>query len=63
MGVSGLDAFHEQTFHVLLTRNGLSLDHLRQGSFFTRHGKEHVPGTTSYGTARELMRLILRNEA
>ena len=51
-----------KTFHEPVTRSGLSLDHLRQGSFFTRYGKSLVPGTTSYGTARELMRYSLRME-
>lgn len=51
-----------KTFHEPVTRNGLSLDHLRQGSFFTRYGKSKVPGTTSYGTARELMLYTLRME-
>lgn len=45
-----------------VTRNGLSLDQLRQGSFFTREGKRRVPGTSSHATARELMHLLLRME-
>jgi len=51
-----------KTFHEPITRNGLNLDNLRQGSFFTRYGKQQVPGTTSYGTARELMLYALRME-
>ena len=51
-----------KTFHDPVTRNGLNLEHLRQGSFFTRYGKSRVPGTTSYGTARELMLFALRME-
>ena len=36
---------------------------LRQGSFFTATGKQKVPGVgDSYGTARELMRYLLRME-
>ena len=36
---------------------------LRQGSFFTAAGKQKVPGVgDSYGTARELMRYLLRME-
>ena len=36
---------------------------MRQGSFFTAEGKRRVPGPgSSYGTARELMRYILRME-
>ena len=45
-----------------VTRNGLDLQSIRQGSFFTREGKRRVPGTTSYATSRELMRFILRME-
>ena len=45
-----------------ITRNGLNLDNLRQGSFFTWKGKQLVPGTTSYATPRELMRLLLKME-
>ena len=51
-----------KTFHEPVTRNGLNLDTLRQGSFFTHYGKSKVPGTTSYGTARELMLYTLRME-
>ena len=45
-----------------ITRNGLNLEKLRQGSFFTWKGKQLVPGTTSYATPRELMHLMLRME-
>ena len=42
-----------------MTRNGLDLGMLRQGSFFTATGKQKVPGSgESYGTARELMRYL-----
>jgi hypothetical protein len=57
-----LSELFEQTFHAPISRNGLDLNYLRQGSFFTRYGKQSVPGTTSYGTARELIRFILRME-
>jgi hypothetical protein len=41
----------------------LDLQQFRQGSFFTRYGKKHVPtGYNSYATARELMRFILLME-
>jgi hypothetical protein len=42
-----------------LSRNGLDLEQLRQGSFFTRRGKQLVPGVTSYATPRELMQLLV----
>jgi hypothetical protein len=42
-----------------LVRNGLPVEGLRQGSFFTHEGKRHVPGTTSYATPRALLRLLL----
>ena len=45
-----------------ITRNGLEVQQLRQGSFFTREGKELVPGTTSYASARELMHYLLKLE-
>ncbi len=45
-----------------ITRNGLDLEQLRQGSLFTWKGKQLVPGTTSYATPRELMRLMVNLE-
>jgi hypothetical protein len=45
-----------------VTRNGLNIDELRQGSFFTHRGKQLVPGTSSYATPRELVRFILKME-
>jgi hypothetical protein len=45
-----------------VVRNGLDLAQLRQGSFFTRKGKQLVPGTTSYATPRELMRWLIKLE-
>ncbi len=43
-------------------RNGLDLTKLRQGSFFTREGKNLIPGTSSVSTARELMRYMVLME-
>src|SRR5262245_54779160 len=58
-----LTALFGRTFEEPVTRNGLDLAMLRQGSFFTATGKQKVPGTgDSYGTARELMRYLLRME-
>ena len=55
-----LRELYEKTFLDPFTRNGLDLNSFRQGSFFTRYGKQRVPtGYNSYGTARELMRFIL----
>ena len=45
-----------------LTRNGLDLEKLRQGSLFTRRGKVLVPGTNSVATPRELLRYVLLME-
>jgi hypothetical protein len=45
-----------------LTRNGLDLEQLRQGSFFTWKGKRLVSGTTSYATPRELLRWLIKLE-
>jgi hypothetical protein len=45
-----------------VTRAGLDLEHLRQGSFFSRVGKQRVPGTSSTATPRELMRYLVKLE-
>jgi acid stress-induced BolA-like protein IbaG/YrbA len=46
-----------------VTDNGLSLDDIRQGSFFTREGKRLVAGGgLSYATARSLMQYLLQME-
>jgi len=42
-----------------LENNGIDTEQLRQGSFFTRYGKNRTGGVTSYGTPRELLKLIL----
>jgi len=58
-----LTALFQQTFFEPITRNGLDLEQLRQGSFFTREGKHKVNGGgNSYGTARDLMKFVLRME-
>jgi Beta-lactamase enzyme family len=43
-------------------RNGLELDQLRQGGFFTWKGKQLVPGTSSHASPRMLMQYLLRME-
>jgi len=45
-----------------IERNGLDPAVLQQGSFFTRAGKARVPGNSSRGTPRELMRWLLALE-
>ena len=45
-----------------VTRNGLDLEQLRQGSFFTWKAKRLVAGTTSYATPRELLRWLIKLE-
>jgi len=56
-------ALFKQTFWEPVTRNGLSLDQIRQGSFFTREGKRLVAGGgLSYASARSLMQLLLQME-
>lgn len=45
-----------------VVRNGLNLEQLRQGSFFTWKGKRLVPGTTSYATPLELMHWLIKLE-
>ena len=60
---SELTALFRSTFFEPITRNGLDLEQFRQGSFFTRTGKQKVPGGgNSYGTARELVKFALRME-
>ena len=58
-----LTALFERTFLEPVAKNGLDPEGLRQASFFTATGKRIVPGPGgSYGTARELMRYLLRME-
>jgi len=58
-----LTRLFQKTFWEPLTRNGLSLDQIRQGSFFTRQGKANVNGGgNSYATARSLMEFLLKME-
>jgi hypothetical protein len=45
-----------------ILRNGLDIEQLRQGSFFTRKGKQLVPGTTSYASPRGLMQYLIKLE-
>jgi hypothetical protein len=51
-----------RTIQQPLIDNGINIEKLRQGSFFTWKGKQIVPGTNSYGTTRELMNLLLKME-
>jgi hypothetical protein len=60
---SELTQLFQQTFWEPVTRNGFSLDEIRQGSFFTRQGKVNVNGGgNSYATARSLMEFLLKIE-
>ena len=55
-----LTALFERTFVEPITRSGLDVNLLRQGSFFTHQGKQIVPGPgDSYGSARELARYLV----
>ena len=45
-----------------VTRNGLDVERLRQGSFFSHNAKRRVPGTNSVSTTRELMRYLVKLE-
>ena len=51
-----------KTFIEPISRNGLDPELFRQGSFFTHYGKKKVSGTSSFGTARQLMLFSLRME-
>jgi len=58
-----LTKLFQQTFWEPVTNNGLDLKQLRQGSFFTREGKNKVNGGgNSYGSSRSLMQYILLME-
>lgn len=58
-----LTGLFEKSFFGPVERNGLDLEMFRQGSFLTATGKRKVPGPgESYGTARELIRFLLRME-
>ena len=58
-----LTRLFQQTFWAPVTRNGLPLDQIRQGSFFTRQGKAKVNGGgNSYATARTLMEFLIKME-
>jgi hypothetical protein len=57
-----LSAIFEKAIQSPVTRNGLDLRYLRQGSFFTRQGKIRVPGTSSYATPRSLVQYMLKME-
>lgn len=60
---SELTRLFQKTFWEPVSRNGLSLDTIRQGSFFTHRGKAHVNGGgNSYASARSLMEFLLRME-
>jgi hypothetical protein len=45
-----------------ITRNGMDIEEMRQGSFFTRQGKKQIPGTNSYATPRALANFMLKLE-
>jgi hypothetical protein len=53
----------QKTFWEPVSRNHMSLNEFRQGSFFTREGKRQVAGGgLSYGSARGLMKYLLLME-
>jgi len=53
----------QSTFWEPVTRNGMDLDQIRQGSFFTAGGKKVVNGGgNSYATARSLLDMMIRME-
>jgi hypothetical protein len=56
-------ALYQQTFWEPVTRNGLDLAQIRQGSFFTRRGKQLVNGGgNSYATAHQLLEFLVKME-
>ena len=52
-----------EVMHTPVTRNGLDINTLRQGSLLTAVGKQRIPGTTSYATTHELLRYLLKMES
>lgn len=52
-----------QTMDDAAVRNGFDPEQFRQGSFFTRGGKNKVNGTSSYATSEQLVRYLYRMEA
>ena len=58
-----LTALYQRTFWDPVTANGMNLDQIRQGSFFTATGKRKVNGGgLSYATAQQLMEYVLKME-
>jgi hypothetical protein len=56
-------ALYQKTFWEPVTRNGLDLKQLRQGSFFTHNGKKAVNGGgNSYATANQLLKFLVKME-
>ncbi|MGD9340624.1 MAG: hypothetical protein PVG76_06805 [Chromatiales bacterium] len=53
-----LGKIYLEAMNEAVVRNGLDPDLIRQGSFFTRTGKNRVAGTTSYGNPRELVHFL-----
>ncbi len=58
-----LTDLYQRTFWEPVTRNGMDISQIRQGSFFTATGKRKVSGGgNSYATARQLMEYIVKME-
>jgi len=58
-----LTRLFQRSFWDPVTRNGMSLEQIRQGSFFTAQGKRNVNGGgNSYASARSLMQFMLLME-
>ena len=61
--ISDLPPVDQKTFWEPVTRNGLDINQLRQGSFFTHNGKNAVNGGgNSYATANQLMKFLVKME-
>jgi hypothetical protein len=59
---SELSRLLRETMDGAARRSGIDTSRLRQGTFFTRAGKEKVPGGHSAATARELMHYVVLME-
>jgi hypothetical protein len=59
---SKISSIYTKAIQSPLTRNGLDVSKLRQGSLFTREGKARIPGTNSAATPLELLRYYVKME-
>ncbi len=59
---ASLSSIYTEAIQKPITRNGLDVRKLRQGSFFTKEGKARIPGGSSAATPLELLRYVVQME-